>query len=94
MPRKSVAVGSKFESTSWVPVVTGLLTERGLLIRDSESFGGVLWGPVVNVAFPTGPRSLSLEPEKTDRQAKEARNPLPVADYEETPKALALGVFR
>ena len=86
--------GRKFESPDSGPVVTGLLTQRGLLIRDSESFGGVLWGPIVNLAFPTGPRSLSFEPEKTRRATGTPQNPLPVAHYEKSPRALALRVHR
>ena len=51
-------------------VVTGVLTQRGLLNRETESFGAVSWGPVVTPTFPTGPQTLSLEPESAGRVAE------------------------
>jgi hypothetical protein len=53
----------EFETSDWGALVTGLLTQRGLFTRDSESFGGFLWGPVVNVGVAFGPQTLSLETE-------------------------------
>jgi len=47
--------------TDWGPVVTGALTQRDLLNRDLESFGGYLWGPVATVGVGFGPQSLSCE---------------------------------
>ena len=52
-----------FEPSDWGAVVTGLLNPRGLFTRESESFGGFLWGPVVTVGVVFGPQVLSLEPE-------------------------------
>jgi hypothetical protein len=48
-------------NTGWATVDTRLLTQRGLLNRDSESFGEIVWGAVatVMVAF-AAQRALAL----------------------------------
>lgn len=48
---------------------TALLTPRGLLTRDSESFGPRLWGAEGTVGVPVGPWSRSLEIEIAGRLA-------------------------
>jgi hypothetical protein len=45
----------------WVALVTPVLTQRGLLNGDSESFRVIFRGPLVNPGVTTGPQSLSLE---------------------------------
>ena len=47
----------------WGAVVTGVLTGRGLLNGESESFRAVLRRAVVTVGVPTGTQSLSRETE-------------------------------
>ena len=84
----------KFKTSVWGAVIKVLLTQRGLLNRESESFGGVFYGPVVNPAFTIGPQMLSLETENAGREAREARMPLKTAGYENTPGTLSLGVLR
>jgi hypothetical protein len=48
-----------------------VLTQRGLLTGDSESFRPVLWTADVTPAFPNGPRSLSLEPGNAARATRQ-----------------------
>ena len=67
----------------WAPPVTGLLTQRGLLIRDSESLGVVFWKPVVKVEFPSATQSLSLEPENFLPHEQDGANSLPMGHYGE-----------
>jgi hypothetical protein len=45
------------------PEGTGLLTPRGLLIRDLEIFGPRFWGPEGTIGVPFGTWSVSLETE-------------------------------
>ena len=55
----------EFEMTVWGAVATRLLTGRGSLNRESESFSTILWGPVATIMVAFAPQRLSLEPEKT-----------------------------
>ena len=70
-----VGSGHGFETSDRGAVVTGLLTQRGLFTRDSESFGRFLWGPVVNVGVTFGPQPLSLEPESGPVSGDQLENP-------------------
>ena len=78
----------------WGALVTPLLTQRGVLNGDSESLGAFLWGPLVTPGVTTGPQSLSLETENFGPAPENPQNPMALADYGETPSALALGVLR
>ena len=73
-------------------VVTGVLNPRGLLNRDSESFGPFLWPPVVTPTFPFGPQRLSLEPEKIGQAAETAETRCPRPDSAK-PRGLSLSGF-
>jgi len=66
--RECSSTGESVRIVIWPAVVTVALTQRGLFTRESESFGAVLWGPVVNPAFTTDSQSLSLEPEKISQE--------------------------
>ena len=94
IPLYCINTPPEFETSDWGAVVTGLLTQRGLFTRDLESFGAVVWGPIGNPTFTTGPQALSLEPENARGVAERVRMSLSVTDYEETPRTLALGVLR
>jgi hypothetical protein len=54
----------KVRKTDWGPNDTRLLTGRGMLNGESESFPATLWGPVATVMVTFGPQELSFEPEK------------------------------
>jgi hypothetical protein len=67
-PRRAAMMAHLYSrSQGWVrgAVVPGLLTRRGLLTGERESFRAVIWAAVVTVGVPTGPQALSREPEKS-----------------------------
>ena len=74
------------------PVVKGLLTQRGLFTREFESFGAVLWGPVVKVGFTFGPQMIYLETESVAVGWKRRQNLYHLADVKR-PRELSLSGF-
>ena len=50
--------------TVWGAVATRLLTGRGSLNGESESFSAILWGAVATIMVAFAPQRPSLEPEK------------------------------
>ncbi|MFC1573481.1 hypothetical protein ACFL6M_07795, partial [Candidatus Eisenbacteria bacterium] len=83
---------SRFETSDWGPVVTGLLTQRGLFTRDFESFGRILRGPVVNVGVTFGPQTFSLERESGPVSGDQLENPYWLRDTTK-PQGLSLSGF-
>jgi hypothetical protein len=63
----------KVRETDWGPNDTRLLTGRGMLNGESESFGGVLWGPVATIMVAFAPQELSFELEKKARRTEIAK---------------------
>ena len=51
--------------SDWAPVATGSLNFRGVLNREFESFGVVLWGAESNHMVAFVPRNFTLETEST-----------------------------
>ena len=72
----------------WGPVLTVALTPRGPLERESESLGGVLWGPVVNPGVTIGPRR-SLSNQRTQAAPPKRRETLCQWPITKTPRGLS-----
>jgi len=54
------------------PKETGLLTQQGLLNRESESSGGESWGGKGTVVVSSAPRNLGRETESAAGQSEDA----------------------
>lgn len=82
----------EFATSDWGAVVTGLLTPRGLLTGERESFRAVVWAAVVTVGVTTGPQALSREPEKSGAPPETRETLCHVWDMSK-PRALSLSGF-
>ena len=77
--------------THWGAVDTRLLTQRGMLNRESESFGETLWGSLATVMVAVAAQKLSFELENPVRAEAGHVNPLAPQGYENAPRTLAGG---
>ena len=73
---------------------TALLTLRGLLIRDSESFGPRFWAARGTVGVPSAPRKRSLERETFRHLAEFAQTLAETGRKRKTPGGRSLGAGR